>query len=166
MRDHTRGERGEKDETNSTQGCHAQAGPHAQTKVPRIRRHFCEQGNCTASQADVCFVERGVRKGGHNIRKLSRAHARRYHGGEPSARNPRRFLGSQHEYESIGGTCYIMGYRKQSSILRTISCLKTGWSVLTHSQILHQAVARSLRESSLAIYNEDTTPSGPSTQTM
>ena len=39
-----------------------------------------------------------------------------------------------------------------------ISCTKTGWSSLTHNRVLHQALARSLRESKVQFVVEDTWP--------
>ena len=42
--------------------------------------------------------------------------------------------------------------------LHAISCSKTGWSSLTHNRVLHQALARSLRESKVQFVVEDTWP--------
>ena len=39
-----------------------------------------------------------------------------------------------------------------------MSCTKTGWSSLTHNRVLHQALARSLRESKVQFVVEDTWP--------
>ena len=42
--------------------------------------------------------------------------------------------------------------------LHAISCTRTGWSSLTHNRVLHQALARSLRESKVQFVVEDTWP--------
>ena len=41
---------------------------------------------------------------------------------------------------------------------RAISCSKSGWSSLTHNRVLHQALARSLRESKVQFVVKDTCP--------
>ena len=43
--------------------------------------------------------------------------------------------------------CHGNGCRQEIPNLHAISCTKTGWSSLTHNRVLHQALARSLRES-------------------
>ena len=42
--------------------------------------------------------------------------------------------------------------------LHAISCTKTGWSSLSHNRVLHQALARSLRESKVQFVVEDAWP--------
>ena len=58
-----------------------------------------------------------------------------------------RSLGSHDATELVGGMCHGNGCRQETTRLHAISCTKTGWSSLTHNQVLHQALARSLRES-------------------
>ena len=58
-----------------------------------------------------------------------------------------RSLGSHDATELVGGMCHGNGYRQKTTRLRAISCRKTGWSSLAHNRVLHQALARSLRES-------------------
>ena len=48
--------------------------------------------------------------------------------------------------------------RQETTRLHAISCSKTGWSSLTHNRVLHQALARSLRESKVQFVVEDTWP--------
>ena len=50
------------------------------------------------------------------------------------------------------------GCRQETTRLHAISCSKTGWSSLTHNRVLHQALARSLRESKAQFVVEDTWP--------
>ena len=50
------------------------------------------------------------------------------------------------------------GCRQQTTRLHAISCTKTGWSSLTHIRVLHQALARSLRESKVQFVVEDAWP--------
>ena len=54
--------------------------------------------------------------------------------------------------------CHGNGYRQETTRLHAISCSKTGWSSLTHNRVLHQALARSLRESKVQFVVEDTWP--------
>ena len=53
--------------------------------------------------------------------------------------------------EPVGGTCHGNGCRRETTRFHAISCIKTGWSSLTHNRVLHHAVARSLRESNVQI---------------
>lgn len=69
-----------------------------------------------------------------------------------------RSLGSHDAVEPVGGTCHGNGCRKETTRLHAISCTKTGWSSLTHNRVLHQALARSLRESKVQYVIEDTWP--------
>ena len=69
-----------------------------------------------------------------------------------------RSLGSHYATELVGGMCHDNGGRQETTRLHAISCIKTGWSSLTHSQVLHQALARSLRESKVQFVVEDTRP--------
>ena len=55
-----------------------------------------------------------------------------------------------------GGMCHGNGCRQKTTRLHTISCSKTGWSSLTQNRVLHQALARSLRESKVQFVVEDT----------
>ena len=69
-----------------------------------------------------------------------------------------RCLGSHDRCDPIGGMCHGAGCQQVTTRLHTLACPKTGWSTRTHSQVLHQAVARSLRECNLDICLEDATP--------
>ena len=69
-----------------------------------------------------------------------------------------RSLGSHDATEPVGGMCHGNGCRQETTRLHVISCSKTGWSSLTHNQVLHQALARSLRESKVQFVVEDTWP--------
>ena len=69
-----------------------------------------------------------------------------------------RSLGSHDATELVGGMCHGNGCRQETTRLHAISCSKTGWSSLTHNRVLHQALARSLRESKVQIVVEDTWP--------
>ena len=61
-----------------------------------------------------------------------------------------------HDATELGGMCHGNGCRQETTRLHAISCLKTGWSSLTHNRVLHQALARSLRESKVQFVVEDT----------
>ena len=54
--------------------------------------------------------------------------------------------------------CHGNSCRQETTRLHAISCTKTGWSSLTHNRVLHQALARSLRESKVQFVVEDTWP--------
>ena len=69
-----------------------------------------------------------------------------------------RSLGSHDAAELVGGMCHGNGCRQETTPLHAISCTKTRWSSLTHNRVLHQALARSLRESKLQFVVEDTWP--------
>ena len=69
-----------------------------------------------------------------------------------------RSLGSHDVTELVGGMCQGNGCRQETTRLHAISCSKTGWSSLTHNRVLHQALARSLRESKVQFVVEDTWP--------
>ena len=69
-----------------------------------------------------------------------------------------RSLRSHDATELVGGTCRGNGCRQETTRLHAISCSKTGWSSLTHNRVLHQALARSLRESKVQFVVEDTWP--------
>ena len=69
-----------------------------------------------------------------------------------------RSLGSHDATELVGGMCHGNGCRQETTRLHAISCTKTGWSSLTHNRLLHQALARSLRESKAQFVVEDTWP--------
>ena len=67
-----------------------------------------------------------------------------------------RSLGSHDAAELVGGMCHGNGCRQETTRLHDISCTKTGWSFLTHNRVLHQALARSLRERKFQFVVEDT----------
>ena len=67
-------------------------------------------------------------------------------------------LGSHDATEPVVGMCHGNGCRHETTRLHAISCTKTGWSSLTHNRVLHQALARSLRESKVQLVVEDTWP--------
>ena len=69
-----------------------------------------------------------------------------------------RILGSHDATELVGGMCHGNGCRQETARLHAISCTKTGWSSLTQNRVLHQALARSLRESKVQFVVEDTWP--------
>ena len=69
-----------------------------------------------------------------------------------------RSLGSHDATELVVGMCHGNGCRQETTRLPAISCSKTGWSSLTHNRVLHQALARSLRESKVQFVVEDTWP--------
>ena len=69
-----------------------------------------------------------------------------------------RSLGSHDATDLVGGMCHGNGCRQETTHLYAISCSKTGWSSLTHNRVLHQALARSLRESKVQFVVEDTWP--------
>ena len=69
-----------------------------------------------------------------------------------------RSLGSHDAMELVGDMCHGNGCRQEATRLHAISCTKTGWSSLTHNRALHQALARSLRESKVQFVVEDTWP--------
>ena len=58
----------------------------------------------------------------------------------------------------VGGICHGNGRRQETPRFHAISCTKTGWSSLTHNQVLHQALARSLREGKVKFVVEDIWP--------
>ena len=69
-----------------------------------------------------------------------------------------RSLGSHDAAELVGVMCHGNGCRQETTRLHATSCTKTGWSSLTHNRVLHQALARSLRESQVQFVVEDTWP--------
>ena len=64
-------------------------------------------------------------------------------------------LGSHDGAELVGGICHSKGCRQESTRLHAISCTKTGSNYLIHNRVLHQALARSLRDSKFQ-FVEDT----------
>ena len=60
--------------------------------------------------------------------------------------NSGRSLGAHGAAEPVGGMCHGNGCRQETTRLYAIPCTKTGWCSLTHNRVLHQALARSLRE--------------------
>ena len=54
--------------------------------------------------------------------------------------------------------CHSNGCRQETSRPHAISCTKTEWSSLSHNRVLHQALARSLRESKVQFVVKDTWP--------
>ena len=71
-----------------------------------------------------------------------------------------RSLGSHDAAELVGGMCHGNGCRQETTRLHAISCTKTGWNSLTCNRVLHQALARSLRESKVQLVVEDAWPFG------
>ena len=69
-----------------------------------------------------------------------------------------RSLGSHDTAELVGGMCHGNDCWQETTRLHAISCTKTGWSSLTQNRVLHQALARSLRESKVQFVAEDTWP--------
>ena len=69
-----------------------------------------------------------------------------------------RSLGSHDATDLVGGMCHGNGCRQETTRLHAISCSKAGWSSLTHNRVLHQALARSLRETKVQFVAEDTWP--------
>ena len=65
-------------------------------------------------------------------------------------------MGSHDMAELVGGMCHGNDCRQETIRLHAISCTKTGWSSLTYNRVLHQALARSLRESKVQFIVEDT----------
>ena len=78
--------------------------------------------------------------------------------GPPWRKTLGRSLGSHDATELVGGMCHGNGCRQETTRLHAISCIKTGWSSLTHNRVLHQALARFLRESKVQFVVEDTWP--------
>ena len=70
-----------------------------------------------------------------------------------------RSLGSHDAAELVGEMCHGNGCRQETTRLHAISCTKTGWSFLAHNWVLHQALARFLREGKVQFVVEDTWPS-------
>ena len=66
-----------------------------------------------------------------------------------------RSLESHDATELVGGMYHGNGCRQETTRLHAISCTKTGWSSLAHIRVLHQALARSLRESKVQFVVED-----------
>ena len=69
-----------------------------------------------------------------------------------------RSLGSHDAAELVDGMCHGNGCQQETTRLHAISYTKTGWSSLTHNPVLHQALARSLRESKVQYVVEYTWP--------
>ena len=69
-----------------------------------------------------------------------------------------RSLGSHNAAELVGGMCHGNGCRQETTRLHAIFCTRTAWSSLTHNWVLHQALARSLRESKVQCVVEGTWP--------
>ena len=67
-------------------------------------------------------------------------------------------LGSHGAAEIVDGICHSDGCRQETTRLHAISYTKTGWSSLTLNRVLHQALARSLRESKVQFVVEDAWP--------
>ena len=70
----------------------------------------------------------------------------------------RRSLESHDATELVGRVCHGNGCRQETIRLHAISRTRTGWSSLTHNRVLHQALARSLRERKVQFVVEDTWP--------
>ena len=67
-------------------------------------------------------------------------------------------LGSHDAAELDGEICHGDGFRQETTCLHAISCTKTEWSSLTDNRVLHQALARSRRESKVQFVVEDAWP--------
>ena len=67
-----------------------------------------------------------------------------------------RSLRSHDTAELVGGMCHGNGCRQETTRLHAISCTKTRWSSLTRNRVLYQALARSLHESRVQLFVEDT----------
>ena len=70
-----------------------------------------------------------------------------------------RSLGSHDATELVGGICHGNRCRQETTRSHAIFCTKTGWSSFTHNRGLHQALARSLRESQVQLVVEIHGPS-------
>ena len=66
--------------------------------------------------------------------------------------------GSHYGAERGGGMYHGNCCRQETTCLHAISGTKTGWSSLTHNQVLHQALARSFSESKVQFIVEDIGP--------
>ena len=69
-----------------------------------------------------------------------------------------RSLGSHDAAGHAGGTFNDNDYRKETTRLHAVFCPKTGCNSLIHNGVLHEALARSLRESRVQFVVEDTWP--------
>ena len=69
-----------------------------------------------------------------------------------------RRRGSHDATKLVGGMCHGNGCLQETTRLYAISCTKPGCSSLTHNRMLHQALARSLRESKVQFVVEDAWP--------
>ena len=69
-----------------------------------------------------------------------------------------RSLGSHDAAELVDGMCHGNDCSQETTRLHAISCSKMEWSSLTYNGVLHQALARSLRESKVQSVVEDTRP--------
>ena len=70
-----------------------------------------------------------------------------------------RSLRSHDVAKLVGGMCRGNCCRQEITHLHATSCTKTRWSSLPRNRVLHQALARSLRESKVQFVVEDTRPS-------
>ena len=62
------------------------------------------------------------------------------------------------DYLIVGGMCHGNCCRQETTRLHAIPSTQTEWSSLPHNRVLHQALARSLRESKIKSVVEDTWP--------
>ena len=67
-----------------------------------------------------------------------------------------RSMGSHDVAKLVGEMGHGKGCRQETTRLHAISCANTRWSSLTHNRVLHQALARPLRESKVEFVDEDT----------
>ena len=67
-----------------------------------------------------------------------------------------RSLGSHDAAELVDGMCHGNDCRQETTRIHAIPCTKREWSSITHNRVLHQALARSLRESKVQFVVEDT----------
>ena len=103
-------------------------------------------------------IQGSTGKGRHGICEVPGGLARRHDGGPLWRETLGKSLGSRDAAELVVRMCHDNGCRQETTRLHAIYCTKTGWSILTHNLVLHQALARSLRESNVQFVLEDTWP--------
>ena len=69
-----------------------------------------------------------------------------------------RSLGWHDATELVGEMCHGNGCRQETTPFHAVAYTETGWSSLTHNRVLHQALARFLREIKVQFVVEDTWP--------
>ena len=101
-------------------------------------------------------IQEGAEKGRHGICGMPGASKEATMEGPLWRETLGRSLGSHNAAELVGGICHGNVCQHETTRLHAISCTKTGWSSLTHNWVLHQALARSLRETKVRFAVEDT----------